>query len=71
MKIGTTTTPFDMMIVNRVSRYHVAMEALQRARPDDADELVKKLQKELDVTKKYIMDNGEDVEGTYDTPSFD
>ncbi|CCX30442.1 phosphoketolase [Pyronema domesticum] len=68
---GSTTTPFDMMIVNRVSRYHVAMEALQRTKPDDADELVKKLQKELDDTKKYIMDNGEDVEGTYDTPSFD
>ena len=29
---GTTTTPFDMVVLNRMSRYHLAMDALQRAR---------------------------------------
>ena len=28
---GTTTTPFDMVVLNRMSRYHLAMEALRRA----------------------------------------
>ena len=28
---GTTTTPFDMVVLNKVSRYHLAMEALRRS----------------------------------------
>ena len=28
---GTTTTPFDMVVLNEMSRYHLAMEALRRA----------------------------------------
>ena len=28
---GTTTTPFDMVILNQISRYHIAMTALKRA----------------------------------------
>ena len=27
---GSTTTPFDMVVVNRMSRYHLALEALRR-----------------------------------------
>ena len=29
---GTTTTPFDMVVLNRMSRYHLALEALRRSR---------------------------------------
>ena len=29
---GTTTTPFDMVVLNQMSRYHLAMEAIRRAR---------------------------------------
>jgi xylulose-5-phosphate/fructose-6-phosphate phosphoketolase len=29
---GTTTTPFDMVVLNRMSRYHLATEALRRAK---------------------------------------
>lgn len=29
---GTTTTPFDMVVLNRMSRYHLAMEAMDRSR---------------------------------------
>jgi xylulose-5-phosphate/fructose-6-phosphate phosphoketolase len=38
---GTTTTPFDMVVLNNVSRYHLCKMALGRARrrPDGADEL--------------------------------
>ncbi len=28
---GTTTTPFDMVVRNRVSRYHLVMDALNNA----------------------------------------
>src|SRR5947199_5220376 len=28
---GTTTTPFDMVVLNHMSRYHLAMAALERA----------------------------------------
>ena len=28
---GTTTTPFDMTVLNRTSRYHLALDALRRA----------------------------------------
>jgi len=28
---GTTTTPFEMTLLNKMSRYHVAIEALRRA----------------------------------------
>jgi xylulose-5-phosphate/fructose-6-phosphate phosphoketolase len=29
---GTTTTPFDMVVLNRMSRYHLVIEALRRSR---------------------------------------
>ncbi len=29
---GTTTTPFDMLVLNRCSRYHLVLNALRRAR---------------------------------------
>jgi xylulose-5-phosphate/fructose-6-phosphate phosphoketolase len=38
---GTTTTPFDMVVLNEMSRYHLVLEALRRARraPEGAAEL--------------------------------
>ena len=38
---GTTTTPFDMVVLNEMSRYHLAAEALRRSRrlPAGAAEL--------------------------------
>jgi len=29
---GTTTTPFDMVVLNEMSRYHLVLDALRRAR---------------------------------------
>ena len=28
---GTTTTPFDMVVLNKMSRFHLCMEALRRS----------------------------------------
>ena len=38
---GTTTTPFDMVVLNETSRYHIAMDAIRRSRrrPANAVEL--------------------------------
>lgn len=36
MEEGTTTTPFDMVVLNQMSRYHLAMEAVKRV-PHMAD----------------------------------
>ena len=30
MEEGTTTTPFDMVVRNEMSRYHLAIEAMRR-----------------------------------------
>jgi xylulose-5-phosphate/fructose-6-phosphate phosphoketolase len=29
---GTTTTPFDMVVLNETSRYHLAIDAIRRSR---------------------------------------
>jgi xylulose-5-phosphate/fructose-6-phosphate phosphoketolase len=60
---GSTTTPFDMMLVNRVSRFHVAQNALRGAAK--FNEKVRVYQQELNAqleldivnTRKYIIDN--------------
>lgn len=38
MEEGTTTTPFDMVVLNQMSRYHLAMEAVKRV-PHMADKV--------------------------------
>jgi len=66
-----------MMIVNGVSRYHVAIDAVERGTKANEElknkvqELVTELKKRQDDTSKYILENGVDVDGTYDTPAFD
>ena len=46
---GTTTTPFDMVVLNQMSRYHLAKEALRRARwrPAGAEALVAQCDEKL------------------------
>ena len=47
---GTTTTPFDMVVRNEISRYHLALEAVRRARraPVGGDVLVRHCREMLD-----------------------
>lgn len=53
---GTTTTPFDMVVLNRMSRYHLATEVLRRAatRPDGWNELVDLCDRRLAEHETYI-----------------
>ena len=55
---GTTTTPFDMLVRNRMSRYDLAIEALDRAGRSDG---IAQLQQKLDEHRAYIVANGEDM----------
>lgn len=63
---GSTTTPFDMQIRNKTSRWHLAMEAFlflaQEGviKPDKAGELVAKYEKKIDEHRAYIIEHGDD-----------
>jgi xylulose-5-phosphate/fructose-6-phosphate phosphoketolase len=60
---GTTTTPFDMTVCNSMSRYHLAIDALQRVprlRSQSAH-LVQKFEEKLLEHHNYITQFGEDM----------
>jgi xylulose-5-phosphate/fructose-6-phosphate phosphoketolase len=60
---GTTTTPFDMVVLNQMSRYHLAGEALRRARrrPTGADELERHCGEMLERHHRYVREQLEDM----------
>jgi len=60
---GTTTTPFDMVVRNHMSRYHLALEALRRAAgtPEGADALVSHCEQMLTRHRSYIVEHLEDM----------
>ena len=60
---GTTTTPFDMVVLNRVSRYHLAIEALRRSlkRPPRWQELTEHCNEMLAKHAVYIRENLQDM----------
>ncbi|EWG44569.1 hypothetical protein FVEG_15677 [Fusarium verticillioides 7600] len=73
---GSTTTPFDMMLLNWVSRFDVAKRALKGAAETNdkikakLDETLKKIDDRVAEVKKYIQDEGKDPEDLYDMPKF-
>jgi xylulose-5-phosphate/fructose-6-phosphate phosphoketolase len=60
---GTTTTPFDMVVLNETSRYHIAMDAIRRARrpPPNAAELIEACRRALDDHRAYVATQFEDL----------
>jgi xylulose-5-phosphate/fructose-6-phosphate phosphoketolase len=60
---GTTTTPFDMVVLNGMSRYHLCLEALRRARrqPAGAWELRQHCQDMLATHRRYVVQHLEDM----------
>jgi xylulose-5-phosphate/fructose-6-phosphate phosphoketolase len=60
---GTTTTPFDMVVLNDMSRYHLAVEALRwaRRRPPGADELERHCNSMLARHHDYVREHLEDM----------
>jgi len=74
---GTTTSPFDMMLCNKTSRYHVAAAAIRGgafhnpAVSIDAHEKASYVMHLAQKYKDYIYANGKDPNDTFDTPKFD
>ncbi|RVW03417.1 phosphoketolase family protein [Rhodococcus spongiicola] len=60
---GSTTTPFDMVVLNHMSRYHLAIEALRRSRraPDGAADLVGYCERMLERHHAYVREHLEDM----------
>ncbi|HEX5416674.1 MAG TPA: phosphoketolase family protein [Chloroflexota bacterium] len=60
---GTTTTPFDMVVLNGMSRYQLAIEAIRHAPrlADRASALIEELQSSIDRASTYARDNLEDL----------
>ena len=60
---GTTTAPFDMVVLNRMSRFHLVIEALRRARrrPENADQLIDECEASLRRHTAYIKQYLEDL----------
>jgi xylulose-5-phosphate/fructose-6-phosphate phosphoketolase len=60
---GTTTTPFDMVVLNQTSRFHLAIEALRRARrpPPEADLLIDECGAILTRHRAYVREHFEDM----------
>lgn len=63
---GTTTTPFDMMVRNETSRFHLAMQALRLAAPRNPEvavrvnEMVSYFNYVIRDHRRYIQEHGED-----------
>jgi len=68
MEEGTTTTPFDMVVLNEMSRYHLAMEAIKRV-PEmhqQADQFIQFCENQLKAHKEYIctyLDDMPEIKG--------
>lgn len=73
---GTTTTPFDMMLANQVSRYHVAAAAVRGGAlfnekvSVNAHNWTSEFLHKAAKAREYALTHGQDPADTYDTPTF-
>ncbi len=60
---GTTTTPFDMVVLNRMSRYHLVMEVLRWSRraPEGGPALAQYCRDMLAKHEVYVREHFEDM----------
>jgi len=60
---GTTTTPFDMCVMNDTDRFHLAIDALDRVPRlgDTAAHTREKLKNRLIEHRQYVRTHGEDL----------
>ncbi|MBU6462293.1 MAG: hypothetical protein KGK01_10110 [Bradyrhizobium sp.] len=60
---GTTTTPFDMVVLNQRDRYHLAIEAIERV-PGLA--IKGPFQNKLAEHHRYVREHGQDMPAVRD-----
>jgi len=60
---GTTTTPFDMVVLNRTSRFHLVIEALRRVKrpPANSNLLLDECREVLQRHFSYVREHLEDL----------
>ncbi|UHD46298.1 phosphoketolase family protein [Aureimonas altamirensis] len=60
---GTTTTPFDMVVMNGLDRFHLALEAIRRVPglAERAADAVEVFNRKLEEHKRYTREYGEDM----------
>jgi xylulose-5-phosphate/fructose-6-phosphate phosphoketolase len=58
---GTTTTPFDMTVRNRMSRHHLCIDALRFSRQPGADSLIKECEAALAAHERHVRERFEDL----------
>ncbi|SEH26455.1 phosphoketolase family protein [Rhizobium sp. NFR12] len=60
---GTTTTPFDMTVLNELDRFHLAIEAIERVPglKDKAGSVIAMLEDKLAEHTRYVREHGEDM----------
>ena len=63
MEEGTTTTPFDMTVMNELDRFHLAQEAILRVEKlaGKADAILDDLQEKIAEHHRYVREHGEDL----------
>ena len=60
---GTTTTPFDMTVLNELDRFHLAIEVIERVPglKDKAGSVIAMLEDKLAEHTRYVREHGEDM----------
>jgi xylulose-5-phosphate/fructose-6-phosphate phosphoketolase len=60
---GTTTTPFDMAVMNELDRFHLALAVLRRVPglEERGHGLAEKIEGKLAEHKAYVCEHGEDM----------
>ena len=60
---GTTTTPFDMVVLNELDRYHLAIEAIERVPglAAKAAQAKQHFRDKLIEHSRYVREHGEDM----------
>ncbi|MBP2560042.1 xylulose-5-phosphate/fructose-6-phosphate phosphoketolase [Neorhizobium galegae] len=60
---GTTTTPFDMTVLNELDRFHLAIEAIERVPglKEKAADVIDMLKGKLGEHTRYVREHGEDM----------
>ena len=60
---GTTTTPFDMTVLNGLDRFHLVMDVIERVprlQPRAAD-LIQRMREKLIQHRQYVNTYGDDM----------
>ncbi|MBB3965881.1 phosphoketolase family protein [Rhizobium metallidurans] len=60
---GTTTTPFDMAVLNQLDRFHLALAAIRRLQKftERSAQFGAALERKLEEHKAYVREHGEDM----------